>query len=510
MPAWVTDEDDQVRIAAYDAYDDMYGNAPQTFRVAMRGTNDKPIYVPSMKRIVEATNRYLGKGWAWVVSSAGANELDTSNATAWLTQLCAASRMPSKFFSFKRNMVKKGDGIFHVVADLDKAAGQRIRVLELDPRTYFRIDDPRDPERLLGVYIVNLITVGTTSKTTVAMRLEYRYMQPDAQGNSEIGSRLTFWEENGWDDRWPGHPDLKPVPVPDDWADDPLIHGIILPPSVTKLPVYHAVNNRQDEDPWGTSEAAGIETLIAAINQGASDEDITLALQGLGMYITNSAAPVDEEGNETDWIISPGYVIELKGIDKKFERLDGVRTVLPFQDHLDYLGNQMDASSGVTATAVGNVDVSVAASGVALRLDMAPILAKNEEKETELKGVMNEMMTDLLAMWAPVDGVPQGDGLVVTCSFSDPLPIDRAAVILEVTNLVNLGVMSKEFATAYLQTKLGYQFPEGMADQIAKEQDEESARVTAEIGANGPQGGDPSTDPFADPNVGSGGAGGAE
>lgn len=491
MPAWVTDPDDQVRIAAYDAYSDMYDNVPNTFKLTMRGTNDVPIYVPSTKRIVEATNRYLAKCWGYTVASASINEQAVQAGKLWLDTTSERNRLDSKFLSLKRNTLKKGDGVFHVFANMDKPAGERIRIAELNPRCYFRIEDPTDPENLLGVYIVNQIVVGE-QHTQVAMRQEYR---TDPEGSTLIFSKLTFWEPAGWDDRFPGHPDLKPVPVPPDFdtpGNQAMLEGMILPDSVTKIPVYHAANNRSDEDPWGTSEVSGMETLVAAINQAVSDEDITLALQGLGMYVTTSSAPINADtGEAEDWVISPASVLEIK-MGTTFNRVDGVKGVLPFQDHIHTLTDAIDKASGVTATAMGNVDVAVAASGIALRLDMAPILAKNQEKEIELKAIMNELTRDLVKMWAPVDGVSLADDLTVNNTFDDPLPVDRAAVVLEVSSLVAAGLMSKEFAITYLSEKLGYQFPAEMLDQISAAADAESARVAAEIAAN--------TDPTADPS----------
>src|SRR6185312_13271116 len=104
----------------------------------------------------------------------------------------------------KRGMLKRGDAVFHIFADLSAPAGQRIRIVEINPRTFFPIEDITDPERLLGVYIVNLVTVGEDAET-IAMRQEYRY-QLDQTGQRRVFSQLRFFEVNAWDDRWPGHP----------------------------------------------------------------------------------------------------------------------------------------------------------------------------------------------------------------------------------------------------------------------------------------------------------------
>jgi hypothetical protein len=482
LPTWVTDVNDKLRVAAYDGYDDMYRNVPGTFRVVMRGDEeDNPIYIPSARRIVEATNRFLAKDWNWSVMSvspdAQAGEAGRLEIELALDALMTREEVPSKFYGLKRTLLKKGDALLHITANFARAPGFRLRISELDPRTYFRISSASDVEELVGCYIVDLI-YADDGKTQIARRHEYRY---DEAGN--VFTKLTFWEPNAWDDRWVGHPALKVVETPEAYSADPgmadLLTGITLPASIRTIPVYHMRYNREGGDPFGTSALAGLETLIAAVNQSVSDEDITLALQGLGLYVTDSARPVDENGAETDWVVSPGYVLETK-TGAKFARVEGVKDVAPFQDHIRYIDNKLDQSAGLSATAVGNVDVQVAASGVALRLDLAPILAQNAETEIELLSKLDQFMFDLMTMWLPVEGVSVPPGLKVANSFNDPLPIDRPAIIAEVSALVTAGLMSREFAIMYLTAKLGYQFPSDMLQQILSEEDNVASRLVAE------------------------------
>ena len=482
MPTWVTDVDDQVRVAAYDGYDDMYRNVPGTFRVVLRGDDEEhAIYIPSARRIIEATNRYLGKDWNWSVASvspdASAGEAARAELEMAFSALFTREEVPSKFYGVKRTMLVKGDALWHITADLARPAGLRLSLNELDPRTFFRIPSPTNVENMVGCYIVDLI-FADDGKTQIARRQEYRYNE-----SGGVDTRLTFWEPNAWDDRWTGHPPLKPVETPAAYADDPameaLLAGYTLPNSVTTIPVYHIRNGREGGDPFGVSQIAGLETLIGAINQTVSDEDITLALQGLGLYVTDSARPVNEDGEETDWIVAPGYVLEVKP-GTKMERVSGVGSVVPFQDHLGYIDKKLDQSANLSATAVGNVDVQVAASGVALRLDMAPILAANEEKEVELLSKMDQMLFDLMTQWMPLEGVSVTPGLKVINSFNDPLPVDRAAVIDEVKTLVEAQLMSRDFAIKYLTAKLGYQFPADMLLDILSEEDRVATRLAAE------------------------------
>lgn len=515
LPDWVTEDTDAVRVAAYDGYLDMYRNVPETFKLVARGEEDQPVYIPSAKKIVEATNRYLAKAWDWTVrslaaeaaSSQSASDADgtpqagTLNAAEQnriniqmaLANLFRREEVPSKFYSVKRNMLIKGDACWHIMADLNRPEGSRISIKELDPRHYFRIPDAADADDTIGCYIVDLIAVGTTQ---VARRLEYREIrtETDAQEwGQPVGTvyvRLSFWEPKGWDDRWEGHPELKPVPAPEPYASDPLwqpmLTGTVLPTSVTKVPVYHIRNGREENEPFGTSQIAGIETLIAAINQGASDEDITLALQGLGIYVTNSKPPVNDAGDETDWFIAPGTVLELNGTADTFQRVDGLKNMLPFQQHLGYLDTQVKEATGLSAVAVGQVDVAVASSGIALKLEMAPILSGNEEKEVELLSRMDQMLHDLVFMWLPLEGIRADPAdIIVTNSFGDPLPVDEDKLIDRVIKLVGAGLMSVRFAVQYISEQTGLQFPADMLDQISSEQDAVASRMTGELAAAG-------------------------
>lgn len=484
QPSWVSDADDQKRVAAYDGYDSMFSNDVGTFKLAMRGDEEKPVYVPSARKIVDATARYLGKGWSFTVASlnpdAQTAAADSATVTQAMNALTIREEFLSKLSSLKRNFLKRGDALFHITANLGAPAGSRLSIREIHPRTYFRIPDPADEQTIVGCYIVDLI-LADDGRTQIVRRMQYSY-----QGTG-VFTQLGFFEPGGWDDRWVGHPAIKPVATPEAYNDPKyaaLLLGGLLPASVTQIPVYHFRNRRDSAEPFGTSQISGVETLIAAVNQGATDEDVTLALQGLGCYVTDADSPIDADGNETDWIIAPGEVLQIKA-GSTFNRVAAVNSVVPFQEHLGYLETAIREATGLSNTAIGQVDAAVVASGVALRLDMAPILAQNEESETEILGRLDQMFFDIMTMWFPVDGTSVPPGLAILNSFNDPLPVDRAGIVAEVTKLVASGLMSREFAINYIAAKLGYQFPADMIQQVETEQDTVAQRLYAELSGGG-------------------------
>ena len=60
---------DQHRLGAYALYEQMYWNHPETFKLLQRGEDESPIYLPSARKIVEATNRFLALDFDYVVDA---------------------------------------------------------------------------------------------------------------------------------------------------------------------------------------------------------------------------------------------------------------------------------------------------------------------------------------------------------------------------------------------------------------------------------------------------------
>ncbi len=56
---WIADEEEQLRIGAYALYEMIYWTVPDTFKAIMRADNDRPIYIPSGRTIVNTINRYV-------------------------------------------------------------------------------------------------------------------------------------------------------------------------------------------------------------------------------------------------------------------------------------------------------------------------------------------------------------------------------------------------------------------------------------------------------------------
>lgn len=461
LDQWLTPEDAE-RLQAYAIYEGMYRNTPQVFKLVQRGDEQNPIYLPTARTLIEAKNRYLAKGWNYAIAPGIGTDQDRATLDFALQTLFRREIIRTKFGTQKRWGLVRGDQVWHIVADEDKPEGRRISVYEVDPASYFPIYDPWNPDKILGVHLVDPV-VNDAGKTVIK-RQTYR-----KEDDGTITYELSWWESGKWDDRDDSIALKKvtgsEIPVGEHNAPD----FYELPPEITSLPVYHIKNNRVTGQPYGTSDLAGFETLISGINQTISDEDLTLAMQGLGLYWTNSGPPVDEDGEETNWKFGPGWVVEIDE-GSTFGRVGGVNSIEPSLGHMGKLEGAMREAAGVPNIAVGNVDTQVAESGIALAFHMAPILAGNSEKEDEILGVMDHMLYDLTTMWFPAFEGLETPARALS-KVEDPLPTNRAAVLTEVTQMLATDppLISAEYARVILQEKLGYDFPAEMGAAVVTE-----------------------------------------
>lgn len=455
-PGWIPTEELE-RIQSYQVYEEMYWNHPTSFRLMLRGAEARPIYIPSGKTIVNAICRYTAKKMA--LQFPGDDTVGTARAA--FESLFQRERFNSKFASGKRIGAIRGDWLLHVTADDLKAPGTRLSIHLVDPASYFPVYDDETGTRIVKVHLAEtfLDEKGNT-------RVRRQTYTKTAEG---VTTELSIFEM----DKWYGENEGAAIQV--------VTPPRLLPSQVTAIPVYHFRNSVVDDlQPYGNSEMKGIERVMAGINQGMTDEDIALALEGLGLYKTGNGAPVDDDGNDTDWVIGPGRVME----DETFERVNGIGSVNPYQDHVKMLDTFMKESAGVPAIAVGKVaDVQVAESGIALALEMAPILARAEDNEVELVDVLGQMFYDLKAWFAAYEGF-NFEAVAIVISFGNPLPTNAKAEVDLVTKMMSTvpPLMSATTGREYLTRKLGYEFPEDEMTRISQEASATAASSQAALG----------------------------
>lgn len=467
VPGWMN-EYDSARLASYTVYADMYNNTDGNTEAMLRGADDLPLYVPTARSLVNTIARYVGRGYGFTFDDTVGTPLEQETAVAAMQALFDREQIILKFKMAVKEMIKLGDAFWYITGDSSKPEGSRISIKTVDPALVFPITLDDDPDRVVGYNMVEQITVG--DELVIQRQRWLKNTSPDHPDYTPP----VFDAATG---QWSGGPNHDAPVVYDkvtleieNWEspDEQVIVStdipqFYFPKEIKQLPIYHWKNNPESGNPFGSSELRSIERLIAGINQSATDEDTTLALQGIGLYKTKKGGgPVDSNGNPTDWVLGPGVVVE----DEDFDRVDGVKTTVPFQEHIKYLEEKADSVVGITDVTRGAVTAEVAESGVALSIRMAPTIDAATEKDEMIAAVNNQMLYDLRDWFKAFEGVDFGE-VVLTTMFGDKIPRNRKDEIAELDNLLERKVISTAYYRQEMTKRFGYKFPKEIEDEIA-------------------------------------------
>ena len=452
----ITDPMDQQRIKSYSLYDDFYHNRPETFKVTLRGESDVEIYLPSTKKIIDATARFLAVDFDCTLKGGNVKAVQTYVDNLWKRE-----EMPRKFVQAKKSGLTRGDAVWHITADDRKRPGDRISIHTMHPSCYFPIEEG---ERVVGVHLVDIVpdprertAVNPDKSKVVARRQTYR-----KEEGGRISSEARLFELGGWDDRNLRPDELKPLQ-----GVRILSPKKLLPEEITAIPVYVVSNNVPDGSTWGLSQVAGIEYIINALNQSTTYEDLALVLQGLGVYVTTAQPPQGPDGRPGKYRLHPGNVVEI-GSDDTFQRVTGVASVAPFQEHMQWLDDYAAKGLGLPDMASGKVDVSVAQSGIALALEMGPIISENEDKQLTLGGRWDQIGFDLIHGWLPAfEGISSPETVWETV-FGDPMPVNREATVGELVQLKTAGLLLIDEVRKKME-ELGYEYSSDITEKLLQE-----------------------------------------
>lgn len=453
-PDWAPTDQDNERLGAYNTYEAMYWSIDQAFELIRRNDDGKAVYVPRPKMIVDTTAHYLLKGMKVGVADPKKN----TELVEFLDNFLARERFYSRFQVAKLSGVVRGDFVFHLTADPNKEQGTRLSLNSIDPACYFPEFDSDDLEKRTGVKLVEQSEHPTDPSKTVVKVLRYWFEYgPDG----EKVSPLVWREENLWEmENWSNPAEAKKVKA--------LIPAATLPTDITAIPVYHFKNAEWEGYPFGNSELKGFERIFRAIDQAISDTEISLALVGLGVYATDAGRPRDSQGRETDWVVSPGQVWEMPGATM-VKRLEGITSVTPVLDHVRYLEESLYDASGTSDVATGKVDVQTAESGIALALRFLPTLAKIEYRDTAGVEVLTQMWYDW-KFWVKAYESLDFTETKILITLGEKLPLNRDKLIMELNNMMDRKVISRQFYRDTLELQLGYEFPDDIQQQIIDEE----------------------------------------
>lgn len=483
----IADPDDKLRCQCYDLYESIYVNSSSDLKLLLRGDDSYPILMPSGRKIIEATHRFLAQGFEYLVEPDFGSDAARADLNAYLQDMFKREAMRAKHTGRKRWGLIHADAFFYIYADSNKPVGKRVSIAQLDPRNVFKIEDGNG--RLTGYHLVDIVqdfrSPDDKSKKLSRRRTFRRVVGDNGEFTGTITSELTYWDGAYWDDRGAFKEEER--------AKKRVVNinldqeAFALPEFITALPVYHWRNKPPMNSSWGTSQLEGMETLMYALNQSLTDEDATIVFQGLGMYVTNASPPIDPNTGElTDWNIGPMQIIEVPGArdQQYFERVSGVQDVSPFQDHMAWLDDKgISEGSGTPQVAIGRVDVQSVESGISLELQFKPLIAQNAEKEEEMVVVDDQMLHDLVTMWLPSYEIEYGTGAFTfeemsACSvvvvFADPMPINKEKEVQNTILLQTSHLILRKMAVAKLRA-LGWEFPEFQEDGVTPLSDQDIA-----------------------------------
>lgn len=471
LPEWMAALDAE-RIRSYTVYEEMYWNVPDTFKLTLRGSDALPIYIPTGRQIVDTVDRYVGTRFNWQIVPESDGDATREALRAALAQLFNRERFLSMYSANKLYGIMRGDWGWHVFANADKPEGTRISIRPVDPASMFKITHPEDVDRVMGIDLIdNFMTVDEDEVVKVQRYSKGLDPYDPSTEDGQIWSTSIIYTLDDYGDP-KARPKIVRPPTP-------------LPTDITALPVYHIPTNEAPGNPYGSSELRGLERVMAAVNQAISDEELALALEGLGVYETDAGAPVDRTtGRPTTWKLGPGKVINHPP-GTTFGRVQGISTVDPYINHLDWLVRSLRETSGASDAAMGKVDVTVAESGISLVMQLSPILAKAEKYDTTIVDIHRQMFYDLKGWLSAYEGINSGLA-VAEPILGSKIPVNKVQeiqnilAIVEQFGMVDWGL--RELA------KLGYVFsPEDLAaaiaDRTAKNTDPFAVRAATETGA---------------------------
>lgn len=517
-PGWIN-ATDGARLASYEFYKALFKNDPTTFKVTLRDDEENPVYIPSAKRIVRTMARYTCRdlGFAPVAISVGGAEAPAVTPEDQLQVITAYGDLFNReefFANFRDAMemgIAQGDFCLMVSGDPNKPEGSRLTLRFIDPGTYHARRDPADGQRISGCMVVERIYLNDKGEAgmpdstkeyikrqrwvKVTDPVHPAYAPPPAVPNYEtpIQYDSMILETKDWED---------PAKIQVFRTDVPMVEI----PNITALPIYHFRNRGEVGEVYGVSELEGFERLFMAINQAATDEDVALAMQGLGLYVS-SAKFVNEDGEEVDPVLGPRRVVTLSGPGKaadQFSRVSGVTDVSASQDHIGFLVDSAESTSGISDVALGQVDTTVAESGIALAIRMGPIFDESGRKDDRILSKLKQFMYDLKAWFQEYESITIPDGIGVEPVVGPKLPVDVDKQLARLQDLYVNGIIPTRLYIVKLN-ELGLDLGDPKA-LMAELEAEAAARLQREQDALGGQGdgrledeaGDGADDPAAD------------
>lgn len=448
-------ESERERLGSYDKYDELYWNDPTEY--ALRVLEDEEaIHVPNARTIVDTTAHYLLKGLK-ITPKKGPDE-------EMLTAFLKRERFYSRFKGAKKTGIARGDFAFHITGDPLKKEGSRLTMEPIHPGMVWKEEDPEEPGEFSRMHLFDVIEMeeGNGAQKEIKERVRVLTYERFRAGTEEnAGDTAQVWREEKiyeMEPAWYG---------PDAEVHSTLLEREMLDPLIENFPVYWFNNIEWGDQLYGSSELRGLEFLDWAVSQGTTDLQASVGLDGLGVYATDGGRPVDDAGNERDWEVAPGKVMEVPA-GAYFRRVEGIGSITPGMDLVKYLEQKMYQSTAMTDVSLGQIDVAEAQSGIALAIKFLPTLAKLEDRDTAAIEILQQMFFDLKAWFQVYESYTFSADVEVSIDKAK-LPTNRVDVLNELNNMIDRKIISRKTYREIANEQLGYSIPADEDDQLIKE-----------------------------------------
>jgi hypothetical protein len=477
-PTFLPDEDGE-RASTYDSLESMYWSedASYTLRVIV---TEQPIYSPNPRIVVDTISHYLLKGLCIKVQDPEKHKQENEDLEDFLDR----EMFYPRFHIAKHGGCIRGDFCLHMTADPSKPAGKRVSLTPVHPGKVVRKFDDDDGEHVTEAWIVEPYVDSDDPEANLVRRLHYWYVEDDTSTKTDdpeihtsamatamdadiskaTAMRLVWSEEEILQDNdklWGTEEEVvqvlnAPAPLPDE---------------INHIPVFWFKNIAMDGQPFGSSDLRGLERVFRGVSQQTTDLNVAMALDGLGQYVTDAPPPTGPNGAELSWTIEPGMVQQVPN-GNFFKRVEGVGSVQPMLDTIKYAESKIGDAAGITSVSTGNVQPATASNPMALAVNFLPTLSKIQERDhigiARLKHVFH-MWTQFREAY---ENKAWPDKLKILVEIGEKLPQDRTARVNELNNMLDRDVISKQYYREEM-TKLGYEFPDDIQDQIDEEREKE-------------------------------------
>lgn len=473
---------DSARNAAYEGYSAFYWNEDGAYSLRVIVT-EQPVFIPIGRILVDTMAHYLLKGLCVDVEDQEKNKTEQTDLEDFLDR----QQFLPKFHVAKHDGCMRGDYVFHMTADDNKPAGQRISLTSVYAGKVVRKFDDDDGELMTDAWIAEPYTDPNDESRELIRRLHYWYSDSDNDADDKPHALLDDADEVPPPDSTEAREglsstrrvmrELEILEVDDKlWtADETVVRRELtaeqLPDPIDCIPIYWFKNIPTDGQPFGSSEIRGFERGIRGISQEATDLGVGLALDGLGTFVTDAARPRNADGAETNWIIEPGMILEIQN-GTYFKRVDGITSISPALDWMKYSEGKIGEAAGLSAVALGDIDAQTASNPMALAIKFLPTLAKLEEREAIALGNLRNMFWDWTKWREAYEDKSWPKGVKLRITVGEKLPQDRTARVNELNNMLDRDIISKAYYRQEMG-KLGYEFPDDIQEQVDEELERE-------------------------------------